>query len=239
MKSIFTAKRTEEDILALSPHLSIRHSKQAKRMALRVDNCARTMNLVVPEKMSLDKAWRFAFEHKDWINAKIGEIPPPIVFEHGAILPLFGRDRALHISSRASLKMARISLDDNRLIVPINNHETAPRIVRFLKKEAKKTIGHLAITKAKKINKPIKSIQIRDTKSRWGSCGSKGQISFSWRLVFAPWASLDYVVAHEIAHLSHLNHGKEFWTLCDDLSENYAIGKVWMRNYGHSLMRYG
>jgi len=239
MKSIFSVKRTEEDILALSPHLSIRRSKQAKRMALRVDNFSRKMNLVVPNKVSLDKAWRFAFEHKEWIETRMSKIPAPIVFAHGANLPILGRERVLYISSRTNLKTARIKLEDDRLFVPINDKETAPRIVRFLKKEARGAIEQLAFRKAEKINKPIKSIQIRDTKSRWGSCGSKGQLSFSWRLIFAPWDSLDYVVAHEIAHLSHLNHGKEFWALCEALSENYTTGKDWMRNNGHSLLRYG
>jgi len=238
-KILFPVKRTEEDILALSPHLSIRHSKQARRMALRMDNHKRTMNLVVPEKVPLDKAWRFAFEHKEWIETKISEIPTPIIFEHGSILPIFGKERMLDISSSTRLKTARLSLERDRLIVPLNEKETAPRIVRFLKKETKKTIEHLALMKAGKINKSIKSIQIRDTKSRWGSCGSKGQLSFSWRLIFAPWESLDYVVAHEVAHLSHLNHGKDFWALCEELSEDYATGKKWMRNSGHSLMRYG
>ena len=209
-------------------------------MALRMDNHKRTMNLVVPEKVPLDKAWRFAFEHKEWIETKISEIPTPVAFEHGAILPIFGKERMLDISSCTRLKTARLSIEENRLIVPLNNKETSPRIVRFLKKETKTSIERLALTKAEIINKPIKSIQIRDTKSRWGSCGSKGQISFYWRLIFAPWESLDYVVAHEIAHLSHLNHGKEFWALCEELSEDYATGKEWMRKNGHTLlMRYG
>ena len=121
-------------------------------MALRMDNHKRTMNLVVPEKVPLDKVWRFAFEHKEWIETKISEIPTPIIFEHGSILPIFGKERMLDISSSTRLKTARLSLERDRLIVPLNEKETAPRIVRFLKKETKKTIEHLALMKAGKIN---------------------------------------------------------------------------------------
>ena len=93
--------------------------------------------------------------------------------------------------------------------------------------------------KAERIGKRVRSVQVRDTKSRWGSCAQDGSLSFCWRLIFAPTVAFDYVVAHEVAHLSHMNHGKRFWSLCEKLSANYTAGKRWMQVHGHTLMCYG
>jgi hypothetical protein len=79
---------------------------------------------------------------------------------------------------------------------------------------------------------------VREKKSRWGSCSSDDHLSYSWRLIFAPPAALDYVVAHEVAHLVHMNHSKAFWNLCRSLSHDFVNGQYWMKNHGHELMRY-
>ena len=112
------------------------------------------------------------------------------------------------------------------------------RIVRFLKKLACDEMTRLANEKAALIGKPVCQVQVRDTTSRWGSCSTKGALSFSWRLVLAPAVALDYIVAHEVAHLVHMNHSARFWTLCKQLSADYAAGHHWIRNHGHTLMRY-
>ena len=85
----------------------------------------------------------------------------------------------------------------------------------------------------------INKVSVRDTKSRWGSCSVDDNLSYSWRLIFAPPAALDYVVAHEVAHLHHHDHSKAFWNLCRELSDNYLEGQYWMKAHGGELMRYG
>jgi predicted metal-dependent hydrolase len=130
-------------------------------------------------------------------------------------------------------------LNNNELLVSTYLDNPSGRILRFLKEQARKNISELAYKKADIIDKEIKSIQIRDTKSRWGSCGQNKRLSFSWRLILSPPESLDYVVAHEVAHLVHMNHTRKFWTLCEELSYDYINGKSWMREHGNSLMRFG
>jgi predicted metal-dependent hydrolase len=100
-------------------------------------------------------------------------------------------------------------------------------------------LSDIASEKAGDIKKIISSIKIRDTKTRWGSCAKDGSLSFSWRLIFAPYHTIDYVVAHEVAHLAHMNHGPKFWALCEKLSLNYTGGKEWLKANGNELMRYG
>jgi predicted metal-dependent hydrolase len=82
-------------------------------------------------------------------------------------------------------------------------------------------------------------VQVKDTRSRWGSCTEDGRISYSWRLVFAPPKALDYVVAHECSHLVHMDHSENFWRLCEKTSRAYEEGKDWMQKNAHSLMRFG
>ncbi len=86
---------------------------------------------------------------------------------------------------------------------------------------------------------PTPLLKVKDMKSRWGSCAVSGEISLSWRLIFAPIVAVDYVIAHEVAHLVHHNHSPSFWTLCRELSRDFDEGTRWMKHHGSELMVYG
>ena len=230
---------TPSELEMISPHLELQVSKRARRVALRLDSAKRVMKLVVPEKFSMKKAKKFALEHQGWIREKIAELPDPIKLEHGAVIPILGQDRTIFVTHKHDTKITRVHLQESALLVETNQADPAKRILRYLKNESRQTLGNLAREKAQSINKNIRSIQIRDTKTRWGSCGPDGTISFSWRLIFAPWSAMDYVVAHEAAHLVHMDHSKKFWNLCESLSEDYTSGKKWIRKNGNDLLRYG
>ena len=79
------------------------------------------------------------------------------------------------------------------------------------------------------------SITVRDQKSRWGSCSSRGTLSFNYRLIFAPPAVLDYVVVHELCHLTHMNHSKDFWNMVASVMPDYKVYKKWLKEHGHEL----
>ena len=219
--------------------VNIKRSKRAKRLALRLDPQERIINLVVPARMPLHKAYFFAQKHEDWVRETLGKLAPPIPFEHGVKLPIFGDKLKLDIQYDPDIKRTEISLHHSHLRVRTYQDDPSKRITAFLKKMAKTGLADLASEKAEYIGKKIASISVRDTKSRWGSCAQDGSLSFSWRLIFAPYEAIDYVVAHEVAHLVHMDHGKKFWTLCRDLSVDYVEGKFWMQNHGNELMRYG
>jgi predicted metal-dependent hydrolase len=80
-------------------------------------------------------------------------------------------------------------------------------------------------------------ITMRDTRSRWGSCSGKGNLSFSWRLIFAPRAVAFYLAAHEVSHLKHMNHSRKFWDTVVKLDPHYQESRQWLRQHGHSLLR--
>jgi predicted metal-dependent hydrolase len=218
--------------------LKLRISKRAKRLSLRLDNKTHEMHLIMPARASYNKAYEFARQHKSWIREKLDLLPEPIYLQHGEKIPIFGHNVTIKINYDEELRKTDIVLKNNKLIVSTNKEDPSGRILRFLKECAKEEIKEMAEKKAKKINRKIKGLQVRDTKSRWGSCGPDGKLSFSWRLIFAPYYALDYVVAHEVAHLVHMNHSPKFWELCTRLSTDYSTGKNWMKEHGHTLMRY-
>ncbi len=223
----------------ISPRLKVNISTRARRMALRLDPKTRQMLLVVPQKASLRAAFRFAEENQEWIREKLRALPRPVAFKDGAILPVFGKDRRIVVLYNPALKFTDIQLRKDEIIVTTNKADPSARIRRFLMDEAKRRIETMAEEKAALIRRTVAEVQVKDTKSRWGSCAEDGRICFSWRLIFAPLKSLDYVVAHEVAHLVYMDHSANFWSVCEDLSWDYHEGKGWMEENGHELMRYG
>ncbi|MCI9573319.1 MAG: M48 family metallopeptidase [Lachnospiraceae bacterium] len=79
------------------------------------------------------------------------------------------------------------------------------------------------------------SITVRDQKSRWGSCSSRGTLSFNYRLIFAPPVILDYVVVHELCHLTHMNHSKDYWDMVAGIMPEHKVYRKWLRDHGHEL----
>lgn len=225
--------------MSLPSHIKVKHSKRAKRVALRLDPIERVFTLVVPKGMSMRRAQAFAEGHESWMQEKLKALPPKVAFSNGTIIPVLGRRTEIRIHHEPDLHVTKIALEDGVLHVRTNKDDPSSRISRFLKSLIKDELQVLAKEKSEQIDKSIASISVRDTKSRWGSCSSDDTLSFSWRLVFAPPEAFDYVVAHEVAHLRHLDHSKAFWSLCRDLSDNYVEGKYWMDNHGNELMRYG
>lgn len=219
--------------------VTVKRSKRAKRVALRLDPVERVINLVVPEKMPLHKAYYFAQNHEDWVKETLNKLPDVIPFSHGQKLTVFGDEITINVLQNPDKKRIKITVENEHLNIITYHDDYQNRIKTYLKKTAKAGLSDIASEKAALIEKHISSISVRDTKSRWGSCSADGAISFSWRLIFAPYDAIDYVVAHEVAHLQHMDHSKDFWNLCEKLCLNYSAGKNWMKQHGNELMRYG
>ena len=109
------------------------------------------------------------------------------------------------------------------------------RLADFLKREAKRDIEALVDKHTAAIGKRAKAIRFRDTVSRWGSCTSDGTLSFSWRIMMAPPAVINYLVAHEVAHLKEMNHGPKFWKLCEELCPDTERCRAWLKRNGGAL----
>lgn len=226
------------DFTTISPHIFVKISPKAKRLALRLDGRARRVNLVIPPRASLKKAYEFAELNQNWIHEKINALPRPVPYTDGIILPIMGVNRTLRII-KSDIKTTKIELTSDALIVTSPHDDIAPRIGRYLRNLALEKMGELAHAKASTLNKKLTKLVVRDMKSRWGSCSIDGRMTLSWRLIFAPFSSIDYVISHEAAHLIHPNHGRQFWELCENLSLDFKQGHDWMQKNGSALSRFG
>lgn len=237
--NIFTAGYQDNHIdYELADYVVMKRSPRAKRLSLRLDTKNRVFTLVMPKGVSTKRAKAFAIQHEEWMEQKLAELPQPILLQHGTIIPIFGQRYRIKVKYDPDLRGTDIYLDRGVLHVRTNKEDPSSRIIRFLKQLVRDELMILSNEKAKKIGKRVRAVSVRDTKTRWGSCSADGKLSYSWRLIFAPYESFDYVVAHEVAHLKHLNHGKRFWALCEELSEDYEEGYSWMRSNSYELMRY-
>ncbi len=106
------------------------------------------------------------------------------------------------------------------------------------RREARRVVTDVAESEAARLGLTYASIQIRDQRTRWGSCSPSGTLTFNWRLVLAPHAVLDYVVVHELCHLREANHGAGFWRLVEQARPDYKVPRAWLRRHGHELLAY-
>lgn len=223
-------------------HLQPSPSPRARRLSMRVNPKNKHIKLVIPRGARLHNIVDFVEKHESWIKARIAEFPQNIPFAAGQIIPVFGKDRLITINAPHAGqhgRTTRIELEDKHLAIYTNRENISNHVKKWLKDEALQTLKNLSFEKAAFINKKVKDVSVRDTVSRWGSCAADGRISYSWRLIFCPFDVIDYVAGHEVAHLKHMDHSKNFWRLCDELSENMPYGKQWLKLHGNDLMRYG
>lgn len=216
-----------------------RISTRAKRLALKVNFTSGRIELVIPKRAPQYMIERFLVQQRDWIMQRQAEMPKSILFIDGQKLSICGNAVTIRIHKDTSIKRTKIAFNDNILDVTTYLDNASARIQRYLKQHAKTQFELLVSQKTRCLGLPANSLSVRDTKSRWGSCSQDGDISLSWRLIFAPYDAMDYVIAHEVAHLKHMDHSHKFWKVCEELCLNYKAGKTWMKENGTSLMRYG
>ncbi|MDG1996486.1 MAG: SprT family zinc-dependent metalloprotease [Emcibacteraceae bacterium] len=207
--------------------------KRAKRMKLRYDAANDRAVITVPPFTSNRTARKFAQGHVDWLLTQRNSSPTNIYLAPGETIPFKGIDKLiLHDEERSG----RVTITEDTIIVGGSREGFSVRLENFLKKQARIAIEPLAQEMAHKLDKSFKRIQIRDTKSRWGSCSSSGNISLSWRLIMTPPDILEYVVAHEISHLQEMNHSPAFWDVVDCLVINAKPSRKWLKSKGQELM---
>jgi predicted metal-dependent hydrolase len=223
--------------------VALKRSATAKRMTLRVRSAARDVVLTVPQRVALRHAQEFARNHAHWIAERLARLPERCAFAPEVRIPFRGQEHVLrHFSARPAGK-GPVWLDSATAPPAIcASGDTAHferRIADFLRREAKKELERSVARHVIAIGRAPMSISLRDTSSRWGSCSSKGALNFSWRLILAPPFVLDYLAAHETAHLRHHNHSDKFWALTQSLCPRMDEAEAWLKTQGAQLHRYG
>ena len=214
--------------------LRLRYNAKAKRIILRVDQETGGAIISLPRHASETEAISLVNERIDWIVDKIREFPPKITLTDGQSLTLMGQH--ITIRHRPDLKMG-VQLIGSEMIASGMREHLHRRIVDWLKKYTKEIITPRAHNMASQLECEINRISIRDTKSRWGSCSSQGNLSFCWRLIMTPEWVLNYVIAHEVSHLKHMDHGPEFWQIVGTFGVKPKQARIWLNQHGRVLRR--
>lgn len=218
----------------------LRRHARARRYTLRIHAATHEVVLTMPPRGSLKQAREFAEKHGAWIAARLRRLPQAAPFADGTVLPLRGAEHRI-VHRRGSRGTVWTETEgDERLLCVAGQAPHVPRRVRdFLKREAKRELEAASRRAGEALAVSIKRVSIRDQSSRWGSCSTTGVLSYSWRLILAPPFVLDYLAAHEVAHLVEMNHSRAFWRLVERICPEVAKAKAWLDAHGAELHRYG
>ncbi len=218
--------------------VSLKLNPRARRVIVKVHPTTGEVSVTMPSRRGLDHALEFARREKDWIVGQLARVPAPVPLAPGSAIPFRGHvHRVRHVLAGAAPAW-RSEAAREICVRGLPEHATR-RLLDFLKGEARKAFETRALEFSARLGVKPARIAVRDTASRWGSCSSQRSLSFSWRLIMAPDFVLDYVVAHEVAHLREMNHGPRFWAHVRTLVGDPAAPQRWLLANGRDLQRYG
>ena len=218
--------------------VTFRRRANARRMILRIDRSGNGIVVTLPQHMSQRAALVFAASERAWILERIGRGPERVPFAPGQRIPLRGQAHAIEATGeRGAIRLG--AAPEPVIMVPGRPAHVERRLGDWLKRQAVLDLTIASRQHAKRLGVEFCRIAVRDTSSRWGSCSAAGTLSFSWRLILAPPFVLDYVAAHEVAHLEEMNHGRRFWSLVHMLCPEAAMARSWLKVHGNALHLYG
>jgi predicted metal-dependent hydrolase len=224
-----------------SVSVKVRLNPRARRLIVKVHPSTGEIAVVAPSERSVNRALDFARQEEDWIAGRLAKVPTPVTFEPGNSILFKGES---YIIRMAPAERGGVWIDNDAakpaLRVSGRSEHAPRRIEDWLKREARKHVSRRVQAHATALDVKPRRITVRDAASRWGSCSTSGAMSFSWRLILAPNFVLNYVAAHEVAHLREMNHSRRFWRLVDQLvgPREAEEAQAWLRKNGSELHRY-
>lgn len=213
-----------------------RRHAQARRLVLRLNSDGSAVTVTVPCGVSRGAALDFASRSRGWIAERLAARGENIELRPGNLVPFRGRPHEIrHVPS----VRGAVLLDEAAGVihVPGDLPHVSRRLVDWMKRMARQELTAAVNRHAGAMGVRYRRITLRDQKSRWGSCSASGELSFSWRLILAPPHVLDYVAAHEVAHLRHMDHGPRFWRLVLGHCPEAALARTWLRTKGPEVHR--
>jgi len=209
----------------------LRVSAAARRFTLRLSPDGAGAVLTLPRGVSTSQARMFLLRQSDWLAGALARHPGRIAVGEGMALPVEGEEVTVVLAPGP--RRAPV-LADGQLLLS-GPGAPGPRIAAFLKSRARDALVPAAQRYAAQLGREARAVSLRDTRSRWGSCSAAGRLSFSWRLAMAPPQVLDYVAAHEAAHLAEMSHAPRFWAVVEHLMPGYRPHRAWLKREGRRL----
>lgn len=223
-------------ILPGSPPVEVhlKRSARARRFSLRVSRLDGKVTLSMPVRAREGEALAFLKGNEDWVRQTLSAMPAsaPRLVGPGSLIPVEGRELVLTPATGRGVRV-----EDDRLLVPGDPATAGPRVSAWLKVLARDRLASASTRYADLVGRRYAFLAIRDTRSRWGSCSPDGRLMYSWRLIMAPPVVLDYVAAHEVAHLVELNHSPAYWKVVTGLCPGWKTQRAWLKTHGNSLHR--
>lgn len=208
--------------------VKLRRMARARRLTLRVGRDGPV--LTVPKRLPDAAARSFLAEQERWLRDRLEAAPDKLLVAEGVQIPCEGAPRTVRIA-----KVRTPRLEGGDLLVAGPDAKVGGQVQAFLKTFARTRLADASDGYARKLGVRFTGITLRDPKSRWGSCSDRGNLMFSWRLAMAPPDVLDYVAAHEVAHLREFNHSRYFWRIVQDICPDYAYHRAWLKEHGAGL----
>ncbi|MCA8881854.1 MAG: M48 family metallopeptidase [Rhodobacteraceae bacterium] len=226
-------KTVERLVLPGDPAIEVqlRRSAQARRLSLRVSRVDGRVTLSLPKGLGLGVAEAFLDRKAGWVRRHLADQPAPELPVIGSVVPIEGREHRIVAAVRGRARLTEGVLEVNPA------RAAAPQVAAVLKSLARDRLARACDTHAARLGRGYTSLVMRDPRSRWGSCSSAGRLMFSWRLAMAPPEILDYVAAHEIAHLVEMNHSPAFWRQVARVCPDHSRHRAWLRDHGAELHR--
>lgn len=219
--------------------VAVKRLDSARRYTLRVRSAKRDVVLSMPARGSMATAKAFVLKHAGWIAARLDRLAEDVSIADGAFIPF--QDVPHRIEHRPGTRgTVKLEPGDPPVLAVAGEAAHLPRrLVDWLKKQALRELQAAVTHHCATLGVKHGPVSVKDTTSRWGSCSSTGALAFSWRLILAPPFILDYLAAHEVAHLKEMNHSARFWRVCHQLCPRTLEAKAWLKANGAGLHRYG
>jgi len=215
--------------------LTIRRHPRARNLILRIEPTIGPI-VTVPWHTSFQEGIDLVKRKTAWLLRQLDAVPTSVPFVDGARVPLLGAERTVRHDSESRRPVV---VTETEFKVSGKVEHLARRLTDWFRQEARRVISERVEEKTLLLGKPYRRITIRDTRSRWGSCTEDGSLSFCWRLIMLPESVLDYVVAHEVAHLKELDHSPAFWRTVATLTADSPRAQAWLKVHGERAFYYG
>jgi predicted metal-dependent hydrolase len=216
--------------------VAFRRSARARKISLRIDAAQGGIVITLPPRASRRAGLSLLQTHEVWVAEKLAEMPQAVPFLAGAAVPIDGLP---HIIRPLAQGRGGAWIESGEILVTGGPEFLSRRVADCLKRLARQRLTAMAAEKGRMAGLTPKVVRVKDTRTRWGSCAPDGTLAFCWRLICAPEFVQDYVVGHEVAHLRHMNHGKNFWALTEELTPHRATASAWLGRHGQALLRIG
>lgn len=216
--------------------LSIRENARATRMTLRIEPGGQALKLTIPRGLSGHEIDAFLTRHHGWLMTRLARVPASGPLSEIGTIAIRGVDHRIEMTGKLRGLAEQVEVDGLPVLRVAGSPEhLGRRVADHLKRVARRELETLVAGHAASLGKTVRSIAYKDTRSRWGSCTAQGNLSFSWRIAMAPDFVIDYLAAHEVAHLKEMNHGPRFWAACRELCPRTDEAKRWLKQNGSRL----